>query len=88
MANYSKSICSSCGKQIRKPDGHPYCVDDCGNHYCLGCGLRLRLIDPLEYLKLHGIGIFHHAVYEDGWIKAFRKWGKGYRMYELKFKES
>ncbi len=88
MAHCRKSICYACGMQTQEEYGHPYCVDDCGNHYCLDCGLKLGLIDPLKYLELHGIYISHHAVYEDGWIKAFRKWGKGYWMYELKFEES
>ena len=88
MSNYHKHICPSCGKYTHEEDGFPCGVDDdTGEHYCLDCGLKLGMVDLIEYLRLQGIGVFHHASYKDGIITAFRKWGKGYRKYELKFME-
>lgn len=86
MSNYKK-ICPSCGRYTHEEDGFPFGIDDTGKHYCLECGLKLRMVEPLEYLELCGFGIFHHATYKDGIIKAFRKCGKGYRKYDLKFSE-
>ena len=83
----NKHICQSCGRATHEEDGFPYAVDDTGKHYCLDCGLRCGMVEPLNYLELHGFGIFHHATYQDGIIYAFRKWGRGYRKYELMFKE-
>ena len=37
----------------------------------------------LPFIKMHGIGVFHHAAYKDGIITAFRKWGRGFKKYEL-----
>ena len=83
----NKKICSSCGRYTHEEDGYPYGIDDTGKHYCLDCGLRHEIFEPLEYLRLCGFGIFHHATYKDGIINAYRKWGKGYRKYELMVSE-
>lgn len=37
----------------------------------------------MEYLELHGLGIYHHAEYNDNKIIAYRKWGRGYCKDEL-----
>ena len=84
MSDYHKHICPSCGKYTHEEDGFPYGANaDTGEHYCLDCGLKLGMVEPMDYLELHGFGIFHHATYKDGIINAFRKCGKGYRKYEL-----
>lgn len=87
MARYRR-ICPSCHTPTNEERGFPYGIDDkTGEHYCLDCGLKLGIVEPMDYLELHGFGIFHHATYKNGIISAFRKWGKGYRKYELMFSE-
>ena len=84
MSKYHKHICPSCGKYTHEEDGFPYGINvDTGKHYCLDCGLKLGMVEPMEYLILHGIGVFHHATYKDGIINVFRKWGRGFKKYEL-----
>lgn len=80
----SKYICSSCGNPTHEEIGYPHAVDDkTNNHYCLDCGMKVGIVEPLNYLELIGIRIFHHATYQNNTIIAFRKWGRGYRRYEL-----
>jgi hypothetical protein len=45
--------------------------------------LKLGKCTPMEYLDAHGLGIYHHAEYNNGKIIAYQKWGKGYRKDEL-----
>lgn len=88
MSEYHEHVCASCKNPTHEEDGFPYAIDDdTGKHYCLDCGLKLGMVEPMNYLELHGFGIFHHATYQDGIIYAFRKWGRRYRKYELMFKE-
>ena len=88
MSEYHEHVCASCKTPTHEEDGFPYAIDDdTGKHYCLDCGLKLGMVEPMNYLELHGFGIFHHATYQNGIIYAFRKWGRGYRKYELMFEE-
>ena len=41
--------------------------------------LKHRLIDADEWLFAHGISIYDHAVYKNGEIIAYQKWGKSFR---------
>lgn len=75
-------ICTNCGNPAIKHDGNPVVVHKSGT-YCLDCALRLGFCAPMEYLELHGLGIYHHAEYNDNKIIAYRKWGRGYSKDEL-----
>ena len=57
-------LCDGCGEPLGNQDGHPY-IQAGENNYCYDCALKRGLID--------------HAVYQDGVISAYRKWGKGFR---------
>ncbi len=81
-------ICPSCNRATHEEDGFPYGIDEkTGDHYCFDCGLKLGMVEPMDYLELRGFGIFHRATYQNGIITAFQKWGRGYRKHELKFLE-
>ena len=72
-----RQICCQCGALTHEEEGWPYYEDD-RRHYCLDCALKIGAVDPHTWLKLHGLGIYHHAIYADGVITAFRRQGRGY----------
>ena len=72
-------LCEDCEEPLGYHEGTPYAEDDNGDFYCLDCALRRRLIDAEEWLKYHGIGIYDHALYKEGKIIMYRKWGKGFQ---------
>ena len=74
-------FCDSCGEDIKTRDGCPCFHDDSGNVYCIECGVKRGLVDPIGYLYYHGFGIAHHAVYENGKVIAFQKCGRGFTKY-------
>ena len=65
-------ICDDCGELLGNQCGHPYFPDK-ENNYCPDCALKRKIIDAEEWLNLHGIGIYDHAVYKDGVITAYQK---------------
>jgi len=73
--------CVNCRKEIEDGEAHYRLTG--GKRMCLDCGLRFGYVGPMEWLELHGIGIYHHAEYHDGKIIAFQKWGRGYRKDEV-----
>ena len=76
-------ICDDCGELLGNQCGHPYFPDK-ENNYCPDCALKRKIIDAEEWLNLHGIGIYDHAVYKDGVITAYQKWGKRFRKDEVR----
>lgn len=83
MAKYiehivTEHLCEECETPLGDHDGNP-CVEHNGNYYCHDCALKHRIIDADDWLKAHGIGIYDHAIYKNGCIIAFQKWGKSYR---------
>lgn len=71
-------LCEDCDTPLGDHEGNPY-VEHEGDYYCHDCALRRRLIDADGWLVAHGIYIYDHAIYQDGCITAYQKWGKGYR---------
>ena len=81
-------LCEDCETLLGDHDGNPYCIDDSGNYFCPDCGLRRKLIDADEWLSIHGIMIYDHAIYKNGNIIAYQKWGKGFRKDVIKVFDS
>ena len=71
-------LCDDCGEPLGNHEGNPY-ISDGENNYCYDCALKHRLIDADEWLFAHGISIYDHAVYKNGEIIAYQKWGKSFR---------
>lgn len=71
-------LCDDCGEPLGNHEGNPY-ISDGENNYCCDCALKHRLIDADEWLFAHGISIYDHAVYKNGEIIAYQKWGKSFR---------
>ena len=63
MARYRR-ICPSCHTPTNEERGFPYGIDDKrGKHYCLDCGLKLGIVEPMDYLELHGVGtVIHYPI--------------------------
>lgn len=76
-------LCDKCETPLGNLDGHPY-YEDGENNYCPDCALKIGVIDAEEWLTIHGIGIYDRAIYKDGIITAYQKWGRGYRKDEVK----
>lgn len=76
-------LCDECDEPLGNQDGNPY-YSDADNNYCPDCALKNRVIDADEWLHVHGISIYDHAIYKDGVISAYQKWGKGYRKDEMR----
>lgn len=77
----SRTFCDECEKDIRERDGCPSFHDKNGNVFCIECGVRHGLVDPLGYLEYHGWSIFHHAEITEGNIIGYQKRGKGFAKY-------
>lgn len=75
-------LCDDCETELHTTSGWPY-VSDGENNYCPSCAVKRELLKPIEWLKWHGVGIYHHATYKDGVITAYQKWGRGYRKDEI-----
>ena len=72
-------LCEDCDIPVGDHEGFPHYVDErTGNYYCIDCALKGGFIGADEWLRFHGIGIYDHAIYKDGKIFAYRKWGKGF----------
>lgn len=71
-------LCDECGTPLGNHEGNPYIHFEDEN-FCHDCALKKRLIDADEWLAAHGICIYDHAVYKDGKIIAYQKWGKKFR---------
>lgn len=80
-------ICDDCNIQLGNHLGHPYYSDD-GSNYCLDCALKRNLIGADEWLRKHGITIYHYAVYKDGVITAYQKCGRKYKKDVVKIFEN
>lgn len=76
-------LCDDCEIDLNTENGGNY-VFDGENYYCPTCAVKRGLLDPLDWCKYQGMGIYHHATYKDGVITAYRKWGSGYRKNEIK----
>ena len=76
-------LCECCETPLGNHIGWPYVKKD-ENAYCYDCALKKGLVDALDWLDVHGIGIYEKAYYKDGVITAFRKWGKAYRKDEVR----
>lgn len=78
-------LCEVCNKPLGDRVGHPYCFDDEEDtFYCPDCGLDNGYIDATEWLCCRSLGaFFEKAEYKDGVVTAYRKWGKGYRKYQI-----
>lgn len=68
-------LCDGCGEPLGNHIGNPY-IREGKNNYCHDCALKRRLIDAEDWLEAHGIDVYDHAVYKNGEIIAYRKWGK------------
>ena len=79
-------LCDDCDAPLGNHEGAPYSKEG-DNNYCLDCALKRKLIDADEWLELHGIGIYDHAIYKDGVITAYQKWGKSFRKDEVRIFE-
>lgn len=77
----STFVCAHCGSLFE--DKNPHYNDRGVRFLCLDCALKLGKCTPMEYLDAHGLGIYHHAEYNNGKIIAYQKWGRGYRKDEL-----
>ena len=75
-------VCTDCNELIH--DSDPHAVWNNSEHFCLNCALKRGIIGPLYWLDTCGIGIYHHATYNNGTITGFQKWGRGYRKDEIK----
>ena len=75
-------VCTDCNGLIH--DSDPHAVWNNSEHFCLNCALKRGIIGPLYWLDTCGIGIYHHATYNNGTITGFQKWGRGYRKDEIK----
>lgn len=71
-------LCEVCETPLGDHEGAP-CVEYNGDYYCYDCALKRHIIDADDWLNAHGISIYDHAIYKDGYIIAYQKWGKGYR---------
>jgi hypothetical protein len=71
-------LCEDCETPLGDHEGNP-CVEHEDNYYCYDCALKRRIIDADDWLRAHGIGIYDHAIYKNGYIIAYQKWGRGYR---------
>lgn len=71
-------LCDDCEVPLGNHEGNPY-IRDGNNNYCHDCALKRRLIDADDWLEAHGICIYDHAVYKNGEIIAYQKWGKRFR---------
>lgn len=71
-------LCDECETLLGNQHGYPF-IQDGENNYCHDCALKRHLIDAEEWLKSHGIAIYDHAIYKDGEIIAYQKWGKSFR---------
>ena len=76
-------MCDDCGELLGNQNGNPYYTDGDSN-FCPDCALKHKIIDAQEWLKIHGIDIYDHAIYEDGVITAYQKWGKRFRKDEVR----
>ena len=79
-------LCDGCNTPLGNHEGNPY-YEHGNDNYCPDCALKKKIIDADEWLKIHGIGIYDHAVYKDGVITAYQKWGKSYRKDEVRIFE-
>ena len=79
MANFKE--CGICGKIIE--DGEPHIKYE-AQHVCCDCALKIGLLPAIDWLDIHGIGIYEKADYENGVITAYQKWGRGCRKDEIK----
>ena len=71
-------LCEDCAMPLADHEGGAHYAD--GELYlCLDCALRRKLLDAEEWLSLHGMSIYDHAMYKDEKIILYRKWGKGYQ---------
>ena len=78
-------LCEKCETPLGNHIGWPYYKDgEKEDYYCPDCALKKGLIDADEWLKVHGISIYDHALYKDGIIIAYQKWGKGFRKNEVR----
>lgn len=76
-------LCDRCEAPLGNHEGNPYVHKEDGN-YCHDCALKMGIITADDWLQAHGIGIYDHAIYKDGVITAFQKWGKTYRKDEVR----
>ena len=74
-------FCDQCGKHIGTGDNVMMFHDTKENDFCPDCALENGIIDAMAWLDRHGFGLAHHAVYENGKVTAFQKWGRGFTKY-------
>lgn len=72
-------LCEDCEMPVGDCDGMPHYVDGNGDFYCLDCALKRHFIDAEYWLNCHGMNIYDHALYKNGKIIMYRKWGKRYQ---------
>lgn len=73
--------CDQCGEYIGTGDNVMVFHDSKENDFCVDCALKNGLIDAMAWVDLHGFSLAHHAVYENGQVIAFQKWGRGFTKY-------
>lgn len=71
-------FCDQCGIDTDTRDGNGCWHDSQGHDFCLDCAIEHGLIDPLDWLNLHGISLHEKAEYKDGKVIGYRKWGRGF----------
>lgn len=79
-------LCEDCETPLGNHVGWPF-VDKGDQKYCHDCALKKNLITADDWLKAHGIGIYDHAIYKNGVITAYQKWGKSFRKDEVRIFE-
>ena len=79
-----EAFCDDCKKDLHTRDGCGYVPDGNEKHYCLDCAVKRGLLDPLEWINLHGCGglKWDHADYKDNVVIGYVRCGKGFRRYK------
>lgn len=76
-------LCDECETPLGNHMGWPY-IEHGEENYCHDCALKKGIIDADEWLSAHGITIYDHAIYKNGVITAYQKWGRSYRKDEVR----
>lgn len=78
-----EAFCDDCKKDLHTRDGWGYVQDGDEKHYCYDCAVKRGLLEPLEWINLHGCCLkWDHADYKDGVVTGYIRCGKGFRRYE------
>ncbi len=78
-----EAFCDDCKTDLHTRDGWAFMPVGKEKHYCLDCAVKRGLMEPMEWINLHGFGLrWDHADYKDGVITGYVRCGKGFQRYE------